>query len=95
MPRYLVERVWDSIDEEEMAAKGSQSKHILVENSQFATVTWEHSHVVMDEDGGLKSYCIYASPNRDLIREHASLLGDHSINSIYEIGGDISPADFD
>ena len=49
----------------------------------------------MDEDGNLKSYCVYSSPNPELIREHASLLGDHSILHIYEIGGDISPADFD
>src|SRR4029077_16128959 len=95
MPRYLIERVWDSIDEEEMAAKGPLSKRILTEDEQFSPVTWEHSHVVMDEDGELKSYCVYSSPNRTLIREHAAQLGDHTISGIYEIGGDISPADFD
>jgi hypothetical protein len=49
----------------------------------------------MDEEGTVTSFCIYASPNTDLIREHAEMLGDHSINRIYEIGGDVSPADFD
>ena len=31
----------------------------------------------------------------ELIREHATLVGGHSIRQIYEIGGDVSPDDFD
>jgi hypothetical protein len=94
MPRYLIERVW-STTQEEMSAKGPLSKQVLTENDQFSPVVWEHSHVVMDEDGQLKSFCVYSSPNTELIREHAVLLGDHTIGGIYEIGGDISPEDFD
>ena len=94
MPRYLIERVWNSTDEEEMAAKGPLSKRILEEDEQFSRVSWEHSHVVMDEKGQLKSFCVYSSPSTELIREHAALLGDHTIYGIYEIGGDISPDDF-
>ncbi len=94
MPRYLIERVWDSMHEEEMAAKGPLSKRILTEDEQFSQVKWEHSHMVMDEDGELKSFCVYSSPNRELIQDHAALLGDHTVRVIYEIGGDISPADF-
>jgi len=95
MTRYLVERVWDPLEEEEMSAKGPLSKQILKENAQFSPVVWEHSHTVMDEDGRIKSYCVYSSPNTDLIREHAHLLGGHSVIHIYEIGGDVSPDDFD
>jgi hypothetical protein len=95
MPRYLIERAWTALEEEEMARKGALSKHLLAENAQFSPVTWEHSHVVMDEDGQLKSFCVYSSPNTELIREHAELLGDHTVAGIYEIGGDISPNDFD
>ena len=95
MARYLIERVWDPIEEEELSAKGPLSKKILEDNEQFSPVVWEHSHTVMDEDGQLKSYCVYSSPNTDLIREHASLLGDHSIRHIYVIGGDIFPDDFE
>jgi Protein of unknown function (DUF4242) len=94
MPRYVIERAWTALEEEEMASKGALSKRILTENAQFSPVTWEHSHVVMDEDGQLKSFCVYSSPNTELIREHAALLGDHKVAGIYEIGGDISPADF-
>ncbi len=95
MPRYLIERTWDDMEEEEMASKGRLSKHILTADEKFSAITWEHSHVVIDEDGQLKSFCVYSSPNTELIREHAELLGDHKIGGIYEIGGDISPADFD
>jgi hypothetical protein len=94
MPRYVIERAWTALEEEEMAAKGPLSKRILTEDERFSPVTWEHSHVVMDEDGQLKSFCVYSSPNTELIREHAALLGDHTVAGIYEIGGDISPADF-
>ncbi len=95
MPRYLIERVWDDMEEEELATKGRLSKVILTENEQFSPVVWEHSHVVMGEDGELKSFCVYSSPSTELIREHAEQLGDHTVKGIYEIGGDISPADFD
>ena len=95
MARYLIERVWDPMEEEELSAKGPLSKKILEDNEQFSPVVWEHSHTVMDEEGRLKTYCVYSSPNTDLIREHASLLGDHSIHHIYVIGGDISPDDFE
>jgi hypothetical protein len=95
MPRYLIERAWDSMQEEEMAAKGPLSKRILTEDEQFSRVVWEHSHMVMDEDGQLKSFCVYSAPDTDLLRQHGTLLGDHTIRGIYEIGGDLSPDDFD
>jgi Protein of unknown function (DUF4242) len=95
MPRYLIERVWDPMKEEELASRGALSKRILTEDEQFSQIVWEHSHIVMDEDGQMKSFCVYSSPNTELIREHAEKLGDHTIWGIYEIGGDISPADFD
>jgi Nickel responsive protein SCO4226-like len=95
MTRYLIERVWDPMEEEELSAKGPLSKQLLSENERFAPVVWEHSHTVMDEEGNVKSYCVYSAPDPELIREHAQLLGDHSIVHIYEIGGDISPDDFD
>jgi hypothetical protein len=95
MPRYLIERLWDPMEEEERAATGPRSKRILAENDRFSEVVWEHSHVVMDEEGQLKSYCVYVAPNTELVREHADMLGQHSVQNIYEIGGDISPDDYD
>lgn len=95
MPRYLIERAWDPMEEEELAAKAALSKRILTQDRQFSQIVWEHSHVVMDEDGQLKSFCVYSSPDAKLIREHAVMIGDHRVDGIYEIGGDISPDDFD
>jgi hypothetical protein len=95
MTRYLIERVWDPMDEEEWSAKGPLSKEILRANAQFSPVRWEHSHMVMDEDGQLISFCVYTSPSTELIHEHSKMLGAHAIMRIYEIGGDASPDDFD
>jgi len=66
MPRYLIERVWNVAQEEEMAAKGPLSKQILADE-HFSRVEWEHSHVVIGEDGLLRSYCVYSSPDTQLI----------------------------
>ena len=76
-----------------MPEVGRRSREVIEEG--YPQIIWEHSHVVMGEEGNLKSYCIYSSPNTELIREHAELLGDHAIRGIYEIGGDISPDDFE
>ena len=46
MPRYLIERVWDEL-EDGGATKGRLSKRILTENPQFSPIVWEHSHVVI------------------------------------------------
>jgi hypothetical protein len=92
MPRYLIERRWDDMDDAELEAAGAASKKIAMES--FPQISWEHSHVVMDASGTLKSFCIYSSPDEDAIRAHAEVLGRHIIQNIYEIGGDVSPADF-
>ena len=92
MPRYVVERVWDDLDEEQMKGVGFRSNRVKAEN--FPDITWEHSHVVTDDAGTIKSFCIYDAPNPEMIREHSVLLGDHHIDHIYEIGGDITPGDF-
>jgi hypothetical protein len=91
MPRYVVERTFD-VDEEELPGVARRSKQIAGE--QFPEIVWEHSHVVIDAMGNLKSFCVYGAPDPETIRRHGALLGSHSIDNIYEIGGDVSPADF-
>ena len=91
MPRYLVERLFHvSIDEMPMA--GRRSKEVVV--NQFPEITWEHSHVVVDEEGSVKTYCVYDAPSEEIVRSHGDELGLHDIRSIYEIAGDVSPDDF-
>jgi hypothetical protein len=91
MPRYVIERTFD-IDEDGMPEIGRRSRQIAEE--QFPEIVWEHSHVVVDDDGTLKSFCIYAAPDEGMIRGHAEELGSHTIDHIYEIGGTVTPADF-
>jgi hypothetical protein len=90
MPRYLVERIYGEAEEQAMQDIGVRSKQSA---EQLAGVTWEHSHVVSDESG-IKSYCVYESPDPERLHEHAKLVGGHTIVRIYEIAGDVTPADF-
>jgi Protein of unknown function (DUF4242) len=91
MPRYLIERTFE-VDENEMARIGRKSNQVISE--QFPAVVWEHSHVVMDEEGNVKTYCVYTAPDEATVRAHAAALGEHFVDHVYEIGGDVTPADF-
>ena len=50
--------------------------------------------MVIDSDGTPKSFCVYDAPSEDVVREHAQQLGDHSVDRVYEIAGDVTPDDF-
>jgi hypothetical protein len=92
MPRFLIQRKFGQRDEAEMGAIGRDSKRIIEEH--YPDVVWEISHVVSDDAGEITTFCIYTAPNEDRIREHGFKLGRHEIHVIYEIGGQVSPADF-
>ena len=91
MPRYVIQRTFD-VDQDEMPEVGRRSKQIAGE--QFPKIVWEHSHVVVDADGTVKTFCIYEAPDEEMIRRHAELLGCHVVDYVYEIGGDVTPDDF-
>lgn len=91
MPRYLIERTF-SVNQGEMPRIGGRSRKLITED--FPAIVWEHSHVVMDDEGRVKTYCVYAAPSEDTVREHATALGDHVVDVVYEIGGDVTPEDF-
>jgi hypothetical protein len=88
----LIQRHFGPLGHDEMDAVGTDSKRII--NESFPEITWEISHVVADEDGNITTFCIYQAPDEDTIRSHANALGRHEIKALYEIGGDIAPADF-
>jgi hypothetical protein len=50
--------------------------------------------VAVAEDGTLRPFCIYIAPDLDIVYEHADKLGGHTIENVWEIGGDVSPTDF-
>jgi hypothetical protein len=92
MPKYLIQRNFGRVDDEKMKDYGERSATLV--KYEFIQVTWEHSHVVVAPDGSVTTFCIYSAPNESLVHEHADRLGGHTIESIWEIGGDISPLDF-
>ena len=91
MPRYLIERVFGDVEQEAMQNIGQRMKDVA--RQDFPDVKWEHSHVVSDESG-IKTYCVYQAPDEDQLRAHGAQVRDHTITHVYEIAGDVTPADF-
>jgi hypothetical protein len=91
MTRFLIERSYQ-VGMDQMPQVGKRSRE--VRNEQFPEIIWEHSHVVMDDSGTVKSFCIYDAPSAEIVRSHADQLGMHNVVAIYEIAGDVTPEDF-
>jgi hypothetical protein len=80
------------VGEEQMRGIGYRSREIA--EQEFPGITWEHSHVVVEDDGLVRTFCVYDAPSADIVREHSRRLGKHTIDELYEIAGDVTPADF-
>lgn len=91
MPRYLIVRRFD-VTEEQMPQVGRRSR-VTIEES-FPEITWEHSHVIVDDEGVVRTYCVYEAPDEQAVRDHSARLGQHEVESLQVIAGDVSPADF-
>ena len=91
MPRYVVDRTY-TVELDKLPEVATRSK--AIGHHRFPEIVWEHSHVVVDKDGTPKSFCIYDAPNEEMVLEHSRLLGDHFVETIYEIAGDVTPDDF-
>ena len=91
MPRYMVERLF-VVGQDRMDSAGKRSREII--EDRYPTIVWEHSHVAVDDDGRVRTFCLYEAGNEDEIREHARELGLHEIIRVDEIVGDVTPADF-
>lgn len=89
MPRYVIERDFGLVGEEEMHDVAVRSKAAGLE--QFPDIRWEHSHVCSADDGAIRSFCVYSAPSAGRLREHADRVGGHVVTHIYEIVGDITP----
>ena len=50
--------------------------------------------MVVDDDGKVRTFCVYDAPSEAVVRDHSSRLGQHRIDSIDEIVGDVTPEDF-
>ena len=50
-----------------------------IAKEEFPEINWEHSHT---------------APDPETLRSHSKRLGAHRIDDIWEIAGDVTPADF-
>jgi hypothetical protein len=91
VPRYLVVRVFD-VTSDEMPEVGRKSR-VTIED-KYPEIVWEHSHVVVRDDGKVMTYCVYDAPSEEVVRQHSADLGSHTVEEVLEIAGDVTPADF-
>lgn len=91
MPKYVIQRAF-SVRADQMPEIGRRSRQIIEDD--FPDVTWLHSHITVDDEGNVKSFCIYDAPDVEAIRRHAAALGYHIVDGIYEVAGDVTPEDF-
>ena len=87
----MIERSFGDISDEEMLAAAVRSDKVARE--EYPDVTWEHSHVCVEEDGSITTFCVYDAPSEELVREHAAKFGGHVISRMYEIADDVTPAE--
>ena len=91
MPRFLIIRSFD-VTEDQMPFIGRRSRVLTEED--FPEIIWEHSHVVVSDEGQVKTFCVYEAPTEEIVRMHGEKLGRHQVDGLYEIAGDVTPADF-
>jgi hypothetical protein len=85
MPRYLIRRELGDVTEAQLEATAETSRRVREED--FPEVTWEHSHVIRTP-AGLTSFCVYAAPDAQRVRDHAAAVGmpaDAVDEIVYEV----------
>jgi hypothetical protein len=87
MPKYLIERELPGagkLSPDQLKAISQKSCGVL--SSLGPQIQWIHSYVTGD-----KIYCVYLSPNEEMVREHATQ-GGFPANKISEIKTVIDPS---
>ena len=71
MPKYVIEReIPGAANLSEAELRDVALKSLAVLNELGPRIQWLHSYVTDD-----KVYCVYLSPDEEMIREHAKRLG--------------------
>jgi hypothetical protein len=91
VPRFLVERSFARMTDDDFLAAATRADRMVIES--FPEITWEHSHVCVDESGGITTFCVYEAPDEETIRAHADAFGSHTVARIYELLEDVTPLD--
>lgn len=89
MPRYVIERDFGSVGDDEM--QEIAARYRSKGTTGFPDIVWDHSHVCIDDDGAMKSFCVYSAPNLERLQEHADWISEDEVNTIHEIVGEITP----
>jgi hypothetical protein len=92
VPRYVVERMIEP-ETFSLGPKLSQKALRLIDE-QFGGLAWVHSHIVeADDSGKVRTFCIYDSPNEQMLIDHAAAIGGHKVLNVYPLAGDVDPGD--
>ena len=86
MPKYVIEREVpgaSKLGERDLKAIAIKSNRVIADLEH--QIQWQHSYVAGD-----KLYCVYISPNEELIREHAKR-GGFPANKITEVATIMDP----
>ena len=65
MPRYVIERNFGTISDEDMLAASALSDELI--SARFPEIAWEHSHIVATDDGEIVTFCIYGAPSEEIV----------------------------
>jgi len=82
MPRYVVERTFESGLQLRSDAAGAEVCGVVVRRNAEQGVTWLHSYVSAD---GKRTFCLYEGPSPEAIRK-AAVVNDLPVDRITEIG---------
>ncbi|MBI4547704.1 MAG: DUF4242 domain-containing protein [Ignavibacteriae bacterium] len=86
MPKYIIEREIpgaSKLTQQELKAISQKSCGVL--DTMGPKIQWLHSYVAGD-----KIYCVYISPNEQMVRDHARQ-GGFPANRVTEISSIIDP----
>lgn len=90
MARFLIERNFGPMTEEQIGQAGSTSKRMAAE--QFPEIVWEHSHAISTPEG-LRTMCVYGAPDEKYVRDHAAAAG-LPCDNVQEIADTVGPDNF-
>ena len=88
MVRYLVERTF-TVSIEDMPPVATRSKRIVNERVPGYHLGAQPRR--RPDDGRVRTFCVYSAPDEAMVRDHSKELGEHVIDVIHEIAGDVSP----
>src|SRR3954469_8636830 len=91
MPKYVINRRFE-VGEDEMPEVGRRSRRIIEE--EFPNVVWIHSHVAVEDDGRVRTFCLYEAPDLDAHQGPGGPPGQQTSDGVFEVAGDVTPADF-